>query len=641
MSGDPDFIWMGETQREALASLRHGFFENKGFFLITGEIGTGKTTLINNLVRTLGEEVIIARVHETRIENFDFVNFISHAMKLEEDFKSRSKFLIHFSKFLNDACADDNMVLLIIDEGPRLKGLLQKILLSKTDKPDKKLPNIFLLEQNEHNTIDLDHRGSPPQQTSINNSIQLFKAHKTGEIIRHRLRVAGAEYDIYSSGPILAVHAISDGAPRMSCEQCDATTGFVNEAQTITAEIVENCDTLNGRTRTGSNETAAPGAHDSLLNRDISPVSIWLKGVSLGVFLAVAFFAAYALQTRYGREISQDAGGYAPKTNQDLQKSDEQLSNTARETSGDPRSPAQNDSNSVNSLKIKEEAALRALNLTSTQALPPSDKREYPAVRVDREPTSPSNNASAISTANPQVGSPAYTGMKATRKETVFSPQEYIKTQTGLTTEKDQDFHKISETGSFQTEQIRIQKVSVIEGQLNKEEKPQPAQPLDKIQKAPLQSDREAEKGEGTIFRKAAETNPEVDTPVSSSDRDASLATVDTMRKMVSRPPVSVIEGDNHQIRARRAESKDILKAVSQMLENSGNSVESSRAAITNSSNLKNAAPSTEDKPDSSIDHAANQFEEEHSTQKDIARPPANEVDATEIIDHILIKRVK
>jgi len=78
ISPDPKFIWLGENHEEALAILEYGVLFNKGFLLITGDVGTGKTTLINALLERLGKDIIVAHIADPILENLDFLNFIAN-----------------------------------------------------------------------------------------------------------------------------------------------------------------------------------------------------------------------------------------------------------------------------------------------------------------------------------------------------------------------------------------------------------------------------------------------------------------------------------------------------------------------------------------------------------------------------------
>jgi general secretion pathway protein A len=77
ISTDPSFIWLGENHKEALARLKYGILDNKEFLLLTGDVGTGKTTLINSLTSNLTDKVIYASVPDPSLEKLDFLNYIA------------------------------------------------------------------------------------------------------------------------------------------------------------------------------------------------------------------------------------------------------------------------------------------------------------------------------------------------------------------------------------------------------------------------------------------------------------------------------------------------------------------------------------------------------------------------------------
>ena len=76
ISPDPRFLWLGEKHAEALSTLKFGILDNKGFLLITGEIGTGKTTLIKSLVKQIDAEVTLAIISDPRLTLIDFYNIL-------------------------------------------------------------------------------------------------------------------------------------------------------------------------------------------------------------------------------------------------------------------------------------------------------------------------------------------------------------------------------------------------------------------------------------------------------------------------------------------------------------------------------------------------------------------------------------
>ena len=82
MSTDPKFLWLGDKHKEALAILKYGIFENKGVLAVTGDVGTGKTTLINALVEDLGKDIIVATIYDPGLEPLEFFNLVAVALDM-------------------------------------------------------------------------------------------------------------------------------------------------------------------------------------------------------------------------------------------------------------------------------------------------------------------------------------------------------------------------------------------------------------------------------------------------------------------------------------------------------------------------------------------------------------------------------
>ena len=79
LTTDPEFLWLGDKHKEALATLKYGVIDQKGFLLVTGDVGTGKTTLINALLESLEDDTLVANITNPLLDLIDFFNFQSIA----------------------------------------------------------------------------------------------------------------------------------------------------------------------------------------------------------------------------------------------------------------------------------------------------------------------------------------------------------------------------------------------------------------------------------------------------------------------------------------------------------------------------------------------------------------------------------
>ena len=246
ISSDPGFMWFGEKHKEAMATLEYGILDNKGFLLLTGDVGTGKTTLINALLQRLGNDVICTTVPDPGLEKMDFFNYIAAGFGIDKEFQSKGVFLAYFKRFLVQTSEAGKKVLLIIDEAQLLtQELLEEIrLLSNIEKSDAKLINIFFVGQNEFNEIlNREQNRAVRQRLTLNYNIDPLTPDETANYIKFRLAVAGADHTIFDETATQEIFIYSGGFPRrinVICDHC-LLSGYVQEQQIIDKTIVREC----------------------------------------------------------------------------------------------------------------------------------------------------------------------------------------------------------------------------------------------------------------------------------------------------------------------------------------------------------------------------------------------------------------
>ena len=247
ISTDPKFLWLGEKHREALAVLKYGIINNQGFVLLTGDVGTGKTTLINALVNSLDRGTIVAVVSDPKLEKLEFFNLIARSFKFKKSFNEKLDFTIYFTHFLNAAHKENKKVLLIVDEAQNVSvELLEEIrLLSNIEIPEKKLLNIFFVGQNEFNNMLMKNECRPlRQRITVTYNIDPLTESETNQYIAHRLKVAGASREIFSKKAIRKIYSFSKGYPRLINILSDQAllTGYVQDLKIISPKVVRECN---------------------------------------------------------------------------------------------------------------------------------------------------------------------------------------------------------------------------------------------------------------------------------------------------------------------------------------------------------------------------------------------------------------
>jgi len=246
LSTDPKFLWLGEKHKEALATLKYGVIDQKGFLLVSGDVGTGKTTLINALLESIEEDTLVANISDPALDLIEFFNFVALSFNIPKKFNSKIDFIVYFSQFLKKVYSEDRSVLLIIDEVHRLsKDVLEHIrLLSNIELPEEKLINIFFVGQNEINqTLALPECRALRQRISLVYQIEPLSEDETLTYIKHRLKVAGTEKNIFTQNAVHEIYHFSKGYPRLINTICDHAllTGYTRELIKITPNIIQEC----------------------------------------------------------------------------------------------------------------------------------------------------------------------------------------------------------------------------------------------------------------------------------------------------------------------------------------------------------------------------------------------------------------
>jgi general secretion pathway protein A len=246
ISPDPRFLWLGEQHKEALAVLKYGVLNNQGFLLLTGDVGTGKTTLINALVNSLGPDTLFINVVDPRLDKLDFFKLVAHSFGLEAKLTTKFDFLIAFKDFLYRAHDSKKNVLLIIDEAQKLSfDSLEEIrLLSNIEKQETKLLNVFFIGQDEFNDILIRPEcRALRQRITIVHNIGPLSETETAQYVKYRLSVAGTQRQVFTDKALKKIYRFSRGYPRLINIICDRAllAGYSEDLQTVDHKIVREC----------------------------------------------------------------------------------------------------------------------------------------------------------------------------------------------------------------------------------------------------------------------------------------------------------------------------------------------------------------------------------------------------------------
>lgn len=241
---NPDFLFMSGTHKKAMTYLDYGIKERIGFILLTGEIGSGKTTIIRNLIKNLNGSVRLSRVNNTKVSSEQLLSMINEDFGMEVEGKSKSKLLSELNEFLIEEYSNKHQPILLIDEAQNLSPeLLEEIrLLSNLETDRAKLLQIILVGQPElKKTLLMPELIQLRQRININYHISPLPIEETASYITHRLSVAGNPDLIGFSGDILQkIYQFSGGIPRLINILCDFSllTAFTEGVKKVSPDIV-------------------------------------------------------------------------------------------------------------------------------------------------------------------------------------------------------------------------------------------------------------------------------------------------------------------------------------------------------------------------------------------------------------------
>ena len=241
---NPKYLYMSPVHENALTYLEYGLMENVGFILLTGDIGTGKTTLVRYLLDQFGSEKEIAVIFNTNITADELLFLILQSFDLKPKDGNKTKNLDIFHEFLIDRYSKNKQVLLIIDEAQNLSDeVLEEVrMFSNLQSDDQNLIQIMLVGQPElKNRLQQPGHNPFAQRIAVNFFLSGLTDKETQSYIAYRLEKAGGNPDIFSPEAVDMICRVSRGIPRTINLLCDTALvyGFGYELETIDVPVIE------------------------------------------------------------------------------------------------------------------------------------------------------------------------------------------------------------------------------------------------------------------------------------------------------------------------------------------------------------------------------------------------------------------
>lgn len=247
VTADPNFMFFSRHHKEALAHLFYGIKERKGFLEITGEVGTGKTTLCRVLLNSLDEKTKTAFILNPNLSEVQLLRAIAVDLGIKTEAKNKNHLISTLNTFLIEQLSSGFNVVVIIDEAQNLKStLLEQVrMLSNLETEKDKLFQIVLVGQPElRDKLNSLHLRQLRQRITVQYHILPLELDEIGQYINHRLNVAGSDGSIiFTDKAIDHIYRYSDGVPRLINIVCDRVllAGYVLEKKKISHDIIIKC----------------------------------------------------------------------------------------------------------------------------------------------------------------------------------------------------------------------------------------------------------------------------------------------------------------------------------------------------------------------------------------------------------------
>jgi len=312
LTPDPKFLYQTAAHREVLAQLLYGVQQSKGFIVLTGEIGTGKTTLLHAMIKRLDESAAVAFLFNSTLSFDGLLEYMLEDFGIKPA-STQAQRLVALNNFLIERRRVGQSAVLILDEAQNLdaKTLEQIRLLSNFETASEKLVQILLVGQPELRAkLNLPQLRQLKQRVALSCSIRPLTAAEVQQYIQTRLRIARArDLGLFTDGAVARIAAYSGGIPRIVnivCDHC-LVIGYADQERRISRKIVDQAiETLEEGSLPRRRGRAVAGA---IAGSGRMTALHWFLATSIGLVLGIAISLSLRPDVGYLQALARSARG--------------------------------------------------------------------------------------------------------------------------------------------------------------------------------------------------------------------------------------------------------------------------------------------------------------------------------------------
>lgn len=243
LTPDTDYLYMSPSHSRAISYMEYAVFNQEGFVVITGEIGSGKTTLIQKLLADMDEEINVAKIFQTQLDEVEFLQSVLVEFGMNPFSAKKVELLNMLNQFLVDSYTNKKRVVLIVDDSQNLsKRVLEEItMLSGVETQKEKILHVILVGQPELNqTLESPDMEQLLQRVSLRYHMRVLTLSETEKYIKHRLSVAGAKGELFDD-VFDVIYKYTGGTPRLINTFCDTalTCAFADGVDRVDKKLIK------------------------------------------------------------------------------------------------------------------------------------------------------------------------------------------------------------------------------------------------------------------------------------------------------------------------------------------------------------------------------------------------------------------
>ncbi len=249
-----DHIYLGENHGVAAASLEYGILENPGFIVMSGEIGTGKTTLVRHVLNQVGSQTVVAEINCLPSSRSSLITQLCAAFGVSSQGVGLPEFVNHLGSYIEEQSKRGKSLILLLDDAQNLSAddlEAIRLIVNFNDEIDKLITVLFVGQTQLRRTIRQADLAQFRQRISVHYHLDALTRDETADYVRFRIDACGGDTNVISGDAITLIHQYADGLPRVINAICDLCLVYAYSQQQVMVDADTVASVVRDRNRGG------------------------------------------------------------------------------------------------------------------------------------------------------------------------------------------------------------------------------------------------------------------------------------------------------------------------------------------------------------------------------------------------------